>query len=160
MTRVESAVFMLRGTYGATYAPPPAPWGHFTDDWSSPTISWGQAWAHGMWVAGLTAGCQANPPKFCPATQFSRVEAAVFGLRMKYGMTYAPPAASGTLFADDWSSPTVSWGLSWAEKAYQDGLLVACGTSGGKPLFCPSNPVDRAWAAYLIVNAKGLTLAP
>jgi hypothetical protein len=111
-----------------------------------------------MWNAGLTAGCASNPLKFCPTASFKRVEAAVFGLRLKYGMSYSPPTASGTLFADDWSSPTISWGLAWAEKAYQDGLLPACGTSGSQPLFCPNDPVDRAWSAYLIVKAKDLPL--
>jgi hypothetical protein len=27
-----------------------------------------------------------------------------------------------------------------------------------KPLFCPNDPVDRAWGAYLIVIAKDLPL--
>jgi hypothetical protein len=24
--------------------------------------------------------------------------------------------------------------------------------------FCPNNPLDRAWAAYMLVQAKGLTV--
>jgi hypothetical protein len=158
LTRAESAVFMLRGMEGVTYTPPTDPSGYvFTDDWSSPTISWGRPWAEGMWDESLTAGCSASPLMFCPARQLTRAEASVFGLRIEYGVSYTPPAASH-IFADDWSSPGVSWAEPWAEKAYLDGLLPACGTSGGKPLFCPSDLITRAWGAYLIVKAKGLPM--
>ena len=158
MTRAESAVFMLRGNFGAGYVPPAAPWDTFTDDWNPGT--WAEKWAEGMWDAGMTAGCQVpgNPLKFCPWDLFPRVQGAVFGLRMKYGMSYTPPAATVPLFAD--MTDTSFWGTKWAEQAYRDGLLLACGTQGGKPLFCPNDPLTRAWGAYLIVQAKNLPMAP
>jgi hypothetical protein len=84
------------------------------------------------------------------------VEASVFGLRMKHGMEYIPPDASGTLFAD--MTDVTYWGTKWAEQAYLDGLLPECGTQDGKPLFCPDNLLDRGWGAYLIVIAKDLPL--
>ena len=37
------------------------------------------------------------------------------------------------------------WGTKWAEQAYLDGLIPACGTSGGKPMFCPNDLFTRAW---------------
>jgi hypothetical protein len=46
----------------------------------------------------------------------------------------------------------------WAEKAYADGLIQECGTSGGKPLFCPKELVTRGLGAYIIVRAKNLTM--
>ena len=158
LDRAQSAVFMLRGQLGSTYAPPPAPWTTFTDDWTG--FEWAQPWAEGMWQEGLTAGCQPSPLMYCPATQLPRVEASVFGLRMKYGVAYIPPAATGTLFAD--MTDTSYWGISWAEQAYLDGILPSCGTdpATGKPLFCPSDLVDRAWGAYLIVQAKNLLPTP
>jgi hypothetical protein len=131
----------------------------FTYDWSSPTVSWGQPWAEGMWDEGLTAGCQASPKIFCPTTAFTRAEASVFGLRIENGAGYTPPAATH-IFADDWSDPTVSWAEPWAEQAYLHGLLPACGEYDGKPLFCASDLVTRAWAAYLVVEAKDLPLTP
>jgi hypothetical protein len=145
---------MLRGNFGNNYTPPAAPWGTFADNWS--LGSWAEKWAEGMWDANMTAGCQTNPLKFCPWDAFNREQAAVFGLRMKYGMSYTPPAASGTVFADMIDSSY--WATKWAEQAYADGILTACGTQGGKPLFCPSNQVTRAWGAYIVVQAKGLSL--
>ena len=164
MDRAMSSVFMLRGNFGASYTPPPPPYTVFTaDDWSQGP--WAQPYAEGMWQAGLTAGCQQppdNPQKlFCPWDVFTRAQAAVFGLRLEYGMDYGTPTnpvppASGTVFAD--LKDTSTYPTAFAEKAYADGLLPACGTQGGKPLFCPDMALDRAWAAYLIVKSKALTL--
>jgi hypothetical protein len=154
MTRAESAVFMLRGNFGSSYVPPEGPWDTFADDWSPGT--WAEKWAEGMWNATLTAGCQENPLKFCPWEQFSREQAAVFGLKMKYGMSYTPPTPTTPLFAD--MPDTSYWSTKWAEQAYRDELLPACGSQDGKPLFCPNEPVTRAWSAYLIVMANDLIL--
>jgi hypothetical protein len=156
MNRAESAVFMLRGEFGSGYVPPVAPWGSFADDWS-PGL-WAEKWAEGMLDAAMTAGCQASPLMFCPWDLLPRVQAAVFGLRLKYGMTHNPPAATGLVFAD--MTDTSYWGTKWAEQAYLDGLIPACGFSGGKPQFCPNNLFTRAWGAYLIVKAKDLPLTP
>jgi hypothetical protein len=152
LDRAQSAVFMLRGQLGSDYTPPSAPWNTFADNWIG--FEWAQPWAEGMWQEGLTAGCQSNPLMYCPSTQLPRVEASVFGLRMKYGVNYSPPPATGTLFAD--MTDTSYWGIGWAEQAYLDGLLPACGTQSSKPMFCPSELVNRGWGAYLIVKAKGL----
>ncbi len=158
LDRAQAAVFMMRGQMGTGYTPPPAPWDTFADDWTG--FEWAEPWAEGMWQEGLTAGCQTSPLMYCPSTQLSRLEASIFGLRMKYGASYVPPPATGTLLAD---LPDASyWGAGWAEQAYLDGLLPACGTDSvsGKPLFCPSELVTRAWGAYLIVQAKGLLPTP
>jgi hypothetical protein len=154
MNRAMSAVFMLRGHLGVGYTPPAEPWDTFADDWSLSDISWAEKWAEGMWEEGLTAGCQTDPLMYCPRRELPRVEAAVFGLRMMHGVSYTPPPGTGTLFAD--MTDPGYWGTKWAEQAYLDGLLPACGLDNGKPMFCPDDLVDRAWGAYLIVKAKDL----
>jgi hypothetical protein len=78
------------------------------------------------------------------------------GLHMKYGVNYTPPPATGTVFSD-MTNPAY-WSTPWVEKAFADGLFLRCGTSGGKPTFCPSMAMDRAWTAYMIVKAKNLPL--
>ncbi|MBL0345559.1 SBBP repeat-containing protein [Candidatus Villigracilis affinis] len=158
LDRAQSAVFMLRGQMGSGYTPPAAPWNTFGDDWTG--FEWAEPWAEGMYQEGLTQGCQSSPLMFCPSNQLPRVEASVFGLRMKYGVNYTPPAASGTMFADFPPEDPSYWAIDWAEQAYKDGLLPACGTDSatGKPMFCPSQLVDRGWGAYLIVKAKNLPL--
>lgn len=153
MNRAQSAVFMVRSNFGHAYSPPPAPWMTFDDDFSPGP--WAQPWAQGMFDAGLTAGCSTTPMLFCPWEEMPRLQAAVFGLRLRYGTSYPPPAGTGTIFADINGS---EWYAGWVEQAYANGLLPACGTEAGKPIFCPNNLVSRGLAAYMIVRAKNLSI--
>ncbi|HCS40480.1 MAG TPA: hypothetical protein DIW44_12965 [Anaerolineaceae bacterium] len=163
LDRSMAAVFMLRGNFGTAYTPPEAPWNTFTNEsWAN--NAYAQKWAEGLFQAHLTAGCQTSPLMYCPDRTLTREEAVVFALHLKYDtidgegnvISYTPPAASGTVFAD--MADTSYWATKWAEQAYLDGILPACGTTDGKPDFCPSDSVNRAWAAYMIVKAKNLTL--
>jgi Hypothetical glycosyl hydrolase family 15 len=154
MNRAQVAVFMMRGNFGAGYTPPAGAAHIFSDDWSPG--SWAETWAEGMYIKGLTAGCGAAPLRFCPWDQTPRAQAAVFALRLKYGMSYTPPPAAGTVFAD-LTDPN-NYATAWAEKAYADGLIPNCGSSGSKPKFCPASLVSRGMGAYIIVRAKNLTL--
>ncbi len=155
MDRAQSAVFMLRGNLGISYAPPNPPFGStFGDNWGPGP--WAQKWAQGMLQQGLTAGCSSSPLLYCPWEAMPRLQAAVFGMRLMNGNAYIPPAATGTIFAD--LTDTSPWYTKWAEQAYLNGLLPACGSSGGKPLFCPNDLVSRGLGAYMIVRAKNLTM--
>ena len=153
VNRGQAAVFMLRGNLGNNFAPD-TPTHAFQDDWSKGT--WAEPWAEAMLKEGLSAGCLASPLKYCPWDQIPREQAVIFALRLKYGINYVPPAATGTLFAD--MTNVNYYATPWAEQAYKDGLIQACGTSGGKPKFCPANLVSRGLAAYMIVRAKNLTM--
>jgi hypothetical protein len=54
---------------------------------------------------------------------------------------------------DRWPLEHEPWYAGWVEAAYTEGLLPACRSD---PLaFCPDGPLDRAWAAYMMVQAKG-----
>jgi hypothetical protein len=154
LNRGESAVFILRGTYGASFVPGPAT--HiFRDDWRK--NPWAEPWSEAMFKFGISGGCQSTPvPKYCPWNQIPREQAAVFAVRLKYGAAYRPPAATGTLFAD--MTNTTNIYTAWAEQAYRDGLIPACGTSSNKPKICPKALVSRGLAAFMIVRARDLHL--
>lgn len=155
MDRAQSAVFMLRGNLGNSYVPPDPPYTTpFLDNWSPGT--WAQKWAQGMLQEGLSAGCSTTPLMYCPWEQMPRLQAAVFGMRLQEGNAYIPPPATGTVFADI-TNPNL-WYAKWAEQAYLNGLLPACGSSGGKPLFCPNELTSRGLGAYMIVRAKNLSM--
>jgi hypothetical protein len=149
LSRAESAVFVERGEHGAIPNPPyPAP--------SSPTFKdvsksfWGYGWIESLWTDGFTAGCATNPLKYCPNGQHTRAEGSVFFLRIQNGAGYQPPTPVG-IFTD---VPLTAWYAGWVEAAYNEGILPACETS---PLrFCPDSPLDRSWAAYMMVQAKGI----
>lgn len=144
-------MFILRGAYGSISDPPyPPP--------STPTFAdvkpsfWGFGWIESLWKDGYTAGCGTNPLIYCPTRSHTRAEGSVFFLRIKNGVGYNPPTPTD-IFTD--VSPT-AWYAAWVEAAYNEGLLPACSTSPMR--FCPESALNRAWAAYMMVQAKGIAL--
>ena len=128
------SVWLLRGKFGRFYAPPPAV-GIFAD--VSPE-SFAADWIEDLYNRGITGGCGTNPLIYCPDTNVTRAQMAVFLLRTKMGSSYTPPACQG-IFADmscsDFFTP-------WAEDLYSRGVTAGCGTN---PLiYCPANPTPRS----------------
>jgi hypothetical protein len=150
MTRSESAVFVERGLYGAGYLPPDPSATIFSD---VPLWEWFAKWANGLWDDGYTAGCGTDPLIYCPLQEHTRTEGSVFFLRMMQGTDYVPPSPVG-IFAD---VPLQFWGARWIEAAYNAGIVPECETSP-ELKFCPLDPLDRAMAAYMMVQAKGLQI--
>jgi len=151
LSRAESSVFVLRGNYGAIpsppYSPPATP--SFAD--VNPAF-WGYGWIESLYRDGFTAGCNLSPLMYCPGSTHTRAEGSVFFLRIKNGVGYTPPTPD-YIFSD--VAPT-AWYAAWVEAAYNEGLLPACSTT---PLqFCPDNPLDRSWAAYMMVQAKDMVI--
>jgi hypothetical protein len=148
MTRAESAVFIERGIHGADYLPDQPTEQIFAD---VPLEEWFAKWATALWNDGYTAGCGTDPLIYCPLQGHTRAEGSVFFLRMMHGADYVPPDPIG-LFAD---VPIEAWYADWAEAAYNEGIIPACQTEP-EMLFCPEDSLDRAMAAYMMVQAKGL----
>jgi hypothetical protein len=149
MTRAEGAVFVLRGVYGANFIPLLPPNQIFTDVLLD---EWFAKWADDLWHDGFTAGCNTTPLEFCPGHENSRVEGTVFFLRMLNGVNYSPPDPTG-IFED---VVVDYWGARWVEEAFRTGLVPACAEE--PKLFCPGEPLTRAMAAFMMVQAKGLKL--
>jgi len=149
LNRTESSVFILRGNYGSLHDPPYTPPGFPTFVDVDPGY-WGYGWIESLWTDGFTSGCDTDPLAYCPTREHTRAEACVFFLRIKNGIAFQPPPAQG-IFTDVISS---EWYASWVEAAYNDGLLPACSTN---PLaFCPEDRLNRAWAAYMMIQAKNI----
>jgi murein DD-endopeptidase MepM/ murein hydrolase activator NlpD len=148
LLRSESAVFVLRGAYGAITDPPYPPPAKATFKDVKPSF-WGYGWIESLWKDGFTSGCGTNPLVYCPNQKHTRAEGSVFFLRIKNGIGYTPPPATG-LFTD---VDTGEWYAPWVEAAYAQGLLPACSASPLK--ICPNGDLNRAWAAYMMVQAKG-----
>jgi hypothetical protein len=72
---------------------------------------------------------------------------AVFLLKGKNGSSYAPPAASGTQFAD---VPVDAFAAGWIEQLALDGVTAGCG--GGN--YCPAAPVTRAQIAVFLLKSE------
>lgn len=101
---------------------------------------------------GITAGCGGN--NFCPDGNVTRAQMAVFLLKAKYGASYAPPAATGTVFGD---VSTSTFAAGWIEQLAAEGVTAGCG--GGN--YCPDNPVNREqMAVFLLKTREGSAYAP
>jgi parallel beta-helix repeat protein len=148
MTRAESAVFVERGIHGAGILPN-QPTEHIFADVT--LTEWFAKWATALWKDGFTVGCGTDPLIYCPLQGHTRAEGSVFFLRMMNGTDYVPPEPVG-LFTD---VPIEAWYADWAEAAYNAGIIPACQTEP-ELRFCPEAPLDRAMAAYVMVQAKGL----
>jgi len=74
-TRAQMAIFLLRGKYGAAYAPP-APVGLFND---VPVDYWAAAWIEQLAAEGITTGCGGG--NYCPEEPLTRAQMAVFLVR-------------------------------------------------------------------------------
>ena len=147
MNRAESAVFVLRGVHGAGTDPADPPSSPFADLGQQ---DWPLNWANQLYQDGYTAGCGADPLRYCPWQGHTRAEGAVFYLRMLNGVGYEPVAPAG-IFSDVAAG---AWYARWVEAAYQAGILPACGQN---PLrACPEAPLDRGIAAYMLYQAKDL----
>lgn len=151
MNRAESAVFIERGIHNSNYTPS-QPANQEFDDVS--LSEWYAKWADGLWDDGFTAGCGTDPLVYCPMQEHSRTEGTVFFLRMLNGANYVPPDPRGIFsdVSDDF------WGAKWIEAAYNAGLIPACETQPGLR-FCPDDPLTRAMAAFMMVQAKGLEIS-
>jgi hypothetical protein len=149
MNRAESAVFVERGVHAASYEPPTPSSQVFAD---MPLDSWAAKWVNGLWQDQYTAGCGTDPLIYCPWQGHTRAEGCVFYLRMLRGANYEPPLPSQQTFAD---VPLDAWYAKWAQAAYDAGLLTPCRTSP-ELRFCPNDPLTRALAAHMMVQAKGL----
>ncbi len=94
---------------------------------------------------GVTAGC--SGVNYCPGDSVTRAQMAVFLLKGKLGFVYAPPAGTGTRFAD---VPPGSFALDWIEDLADSDITAGCDAH----LYCPDRAVTRAQMAVFLLKAK------
>jgi S-layer homology domain len=150
LTRAEMAIFILRGSRGAAFVPPPATGTMFQD---VPASHFAAAWIEQLANDGLTAGCGTNPPRYCPNDIVTRDQMATFLINIGHGPGYTPPPATGTVFAD---VPASYWAAAHIEQLFAEGGTGGCQTN---PLrYCPTQAVLREEMAVFLVNAFDLVM--
>jgi hypothetical protein len=147
VTRAQMAVFLIR-SQGATCTPA-APTGTVFQD--VPANGFAAAWIEKLAADGVTGGCQASPPLYCPHNPSTRAQMAVFLLRSKYGNTYTPPAPTGTVFQD---VPASAFAAAWIEQLVREGVTSGCQAS--PPMYCPDAAVLRDQMAAFLVTTFAL----
>ena len=112
-----------------------------------PFTHWAWQYVERLHSAGVSGGCYANPPYFCPDAGVTRDQLAVFLLRAKYGAEYTPPAATGGVYTD---VPKTHWAAAWIEQLSREGISGGCGAAK----FCPATVVTRDQMAVFLLRAK------
>ena len=128
--RDEMAVFLERAMRGFGY--PFAPTGTLFSD--VPMTHWAVGPIEGLFTDGITLGCGASPLRYCPDTNVTRAEMAIFLLKARHGPNYNPGGATGLVFAD---VPANHWAAAWIEEFAGLGYTSGCRSP---PLeFCPDD---------------------
>ena len=144
VTRDQMAIFVLRGEHGGAFAPPAATGTMFGD---VPANAFGAAFIEQLANEGITGGC--GNGNYCPGNPVLRSQMAIFLLRGKHGGAYAPPAATGTMFAD---VPTTAFAAAWIEQLAREGISSGCDATH----FCPNASTTRGQMAVFLVRTFSL----
>ena len=113
-----------------------------------PVSYWAWQSIERVYAAGITGGCSQSPLMYCPETNVTRAQIAVFLLRGEHGSTYTPPAVgSSTGFSD---VPTSYWAAAWIKQLVAEGITGGCGNG----IYCPETVVTRDQMAVLLLRAE------
>jgi arylsulfatase A-like enzyme len=146
ITRAQMAVYLLKGSLGSAYAPPPAV-GVFSDVPANDPFA---PWIEDLFARGITSGC--GPGLYCPADPVTRETMAVLLLKTLEGSAYTPPPASG-IFAD---VPAEDPYAPWIEDLFAREITAGC--QAAPPLYCPEDPNTRGQMAAFVTLTFGLTM--
>ncbi len=145
VSREQMAAFIIRAV--GEFNPPTPPMQRFLD---VPSTNPFYAFIDRMAVLGITQGCSANPPLYCPDASVTRGQMAVFLLRARFGSGYMPPAPTG-IFGD---VPPSDPFAAWIEDLFNRGITSGCSVS--PLLYCPNNPNTRGAMAVFLARSFNL----
>jgi Gametolysin peptidase M11/S-layer homology domain len=151
VTRAEMAVFIERVKRGSTFTFTPTGT-RFAD---VPATHWAAGFIEQLHIDGITSGCATGPLRYCPGAPITRAAMAPMLLKARWGSTFNPGTATGTVFAD---IPRTHAFAAWIEKAYQYGISLGCTVSPRN--YCPDATVTRAQMAMFLQRAFNLASPP
>ena len=112
-----------------------------------PLEHWAYPFIETIFHRSVTLGCA--PASYCPELQLTRAEMAALLLWAKHGPGWAPPAPTGTVFADVLVG---HWASGYIEALAAEGITNGCAPD----MYCPDQPVIRAeMAAFLLRTEHG-----
>jgi hypothetical protein len=101
---------------------------------------------------GVTTGCGAG--NYCPNSNSTRAQMAVFLLVAASGALYTPPPCTTPVFND---VPCSSVFAKWVDELAARGVTAGCGNNA----FCPNDPVTRGqMAVFLLRTREGNAYTP
>jgi hypothetical protein len=119
-----------------------------------PADHWAWRWIEGLAAAGVTGGC--GNGNYCPDSNVTREQMAVFLLISKEGAGHLPPPCTSPTFED---VPCTSAFARWIEELVRREVTAGCG--GVPPRYCPTSRVSREqMAVFLLRTFEGPAYAP
>ncbi len=117
----------------------------------------------GLGLSGITSGCSADPPLFCPENVLTRMQMAVL-VEKTLGIS-SPPSCKGTIFADVNVEAVGAGMCAFIEDFAARGITRGCQndnprTPQNEAMFCPYEKVTRAQMAVFIERALGVHTPP
>jgi hypothetical protein len=140
------AVFLLVSKEGSSYSPPACVTPTFND---VPCSSGFAKWIDELAARNVTAGCGGG--NYCPMTDVTRAQMAVFLLKTAFGPSYAPPPCTTPTFSD---LPCSSGFAPWVDDLAGRGITAGCAPG----MYCPNSPVTRGQMAVFLTATYGLKL--
>ena len=146
VTRAQMAVFLLKSKFGPAHVPPNCT--QIFGDVACPSLF--ADWIGELYTLGVTGGCQASPPLYCPDNPVTRAQMAVFLLKASLGSSYTPGNCTGLVFTD---VPCTGGAFDpWIEDLAGRGITGGCG--GGA--YCPGTANTRGQMAVFLVKTFSL----
>jgi hypothetical protein len=143
VTRVQMAAFLLRAMEHDDYLPPYQ--GYFND---IPAGQWFTGFVEHLFEHNITTGCSTSPPLYCPFSNVTREQMAVFIIR---ALEEDPVDSPSGVFPD---VPPEHWAAGYIEQLAE--LEITTGKGDGT--YGPNDAVTRAQMAAFIVRAWDLPL--
>jgi hypothetical protein len=141
LRRDQMSVFLLKGKYGASYAPPQCT-GRFTDVPCPGTFT---NWVEAVVTQGIMPASPPNSNTFNPAGTVTRADMAGFLIAAQRGPTFQPPVATGTIFTDVHAG---DYNAAYIELLYNEGVTGGC--QSNPLMYCPNSANNRAQMAVFI----------
>ncbi|HEY3356353.1 MAG TPA: phosphodiester glycosidase family protein [Polyangia bacterium] len=140
LSRAQLAALLVRAL-GESELRPAAP--SFDD---VPPSHWAFGFIERLRSLGITQGCSANPPLFCPEESATRAQVAILLAR---ALGLAPLTPGAPTFSD---VPATDPAYGWIERLHAE--CIAGGCAPGR--FCPARVITRIEAAAMLQRGFGI----
>lgn len=144
VTREQMAAFIIRAL--GEFNPPQPSSQRFVD---VPPSNPFYAFIEDLAVRGVTLGCNASGPLYCPAGTVTREQMAAFIIRALG--TPSPPPPASQRFVD---VPPANIFYAFIEEMALRSITLGCNATG--PLYCPGSDVTRGQMAAFLTRAFNL----
>ncbi len=98
---------------------------------------------------GITGGCSVTPPLYCPDSNLTRAQMAVFIVVTLNKAMGTPLTYTTTPFFND--VPSGHWAFPYVQRMKDLNLTSGC--SASPPLYCPDSNITHGQAAVFIIGA-------